>query len=144
MATRTPHRFFWATLAAIAAGGLAAAAAGSASPTIMFDSNIVYRAVVGLVVGGVVYIAVVALWNAWHGRALPIGLPGGGSVDPKGTPLDEVPPQLESVADDIDAYEHKTDRRFEQLEEAIAELDERTAALAEQKDDDTGEADDVS
>jgi hypothetical protein len=144
VATARPHRFFWATLAAIAAGALAAVAAGSASPTITFDSNIVYRALVGLVVGGIVYIAVVALWNAWHGRALPIGLPGGGSVDPKGTPLDAVPPQLESVADDIDAYEKKTDRRFEQLEEAIAELDERTAPSAEPKDDDSGESHDVT
>lgn len=141
---RRPHPFFWVTLATVGAGILCAALAGSASPAWALDSNVVYRALVGLATGGIAYLVTVVIWNAWHGRAVPLGLPGGSSVDPVGQPLDAAATDLESAAADLDELRSAHERRFEALEEAIVELDERVTATRAADSQQGGGAHDVS
>jgi len=119
-----PHPFFWAVSTAVVVGAVAAATAGSASPAFALRSNLVHRIEIGLVPGLVLYAIGLVLWRAWQGEALSrVAGPGGTSVSSAGEPVDR---QLDTAADNLQAFQTKTDQRLALLEDAVLELDSRT------------------
>ena len=109
---------FFGVLAALAVGGLAAVAAGDAT---VLHSNVIFRVAVGGAVAAVAYLAVVALWLAWHRKSFKkLGF-WGGAVEADDAPIaDDVRQRDLEVAEFMGTTTKALEelgRRVEQLEQ---------------------------
>lgn len=105
-------------------GGLAAWTAEPLAPSFALKSVVVYRIEVALAVFAAGYAFVVALWLAYRGHTVRrLELPGGAAVEAPDMAA------LDRAADDFEVFETRTVERLDTLDQAIAEIDSRLAAV---------------
>jgi hypothetical protein len=125
---RRPHHFFWCYLAILGVGVLSGFLIHSHAAGWSLGSKFVDRVEVGLLIAGVLYLAVIGGWYAWDGfylgnLRLPTGLGAGGGAQP----VD--PDQVAGTADEVEKLRKATEERFEALEETASDLASRVVQL---------------
>jgi hypothetical protein len=117
-----PHAFFWLVLLALAVGVTAAWSLNPGNYAYALNSTWVHRTEVGLAAFAVTYLVCLLLWLAYHGKAVRrVELPGGTAV--------EAPDALDAAAQDFEEFERKTEQRFSEVEDWLADLDARLSAV---------------
>ena len=118
-----PHPLAWFVAGILVIGLVAAVTVEAKEPSWALRAEWVYRAEVGAAVVGLLYLPLVALSLAWRGTTFRKMLaPGGAGVE---TPAETIG----SAADEIDRYKEQAENRFQKLETAVDELDERVNRL---------------
>jgi hypothetical protein len=125
------HQFFKFLCASLVLAIVAMAAAGGRPPGAALGSGLLWRLELGLAVVLVVYVFIMLMWLAYHGRWAKIPLPGADGGVEAGPTIDA---QIDTAASGLEEFKGQARARLDDHDVALQQIRDRLTAL-----DDGGE-----
>ena len=123
---RRSHHFFRFLCASIVLAAAAMYAADGPPPAAALGSGLLWRLELGLAVVLAVYVFVMVMWLAYHGRWAKIPVPGADGGVESGAAIDD---QIETAATGMAEFQEHAKARLDDHDVALQEIRDRLTAL---------------